>query len=51
MYMEAFLFPEKFYDKYAELLDVEKGILMQTTELCDKPDLVREKITNHNLTI
>jgi len=51
MYMETFLFPEKFYDKYAELLDVEKGILMQTTELCDKPDLVREKITNHNLTI
>ena len=51
IYMESFLFPEKYYADYAELLNVEKSLLMETTELCDKPDIVKEKLTYQNFII
>ena len=34
-YITSFLFPEDFYDVYAQLLGVEIDILMEVGELCD----------------
>jgi hypothetical protein len=42
-YVESYLFPEKYMADYARLLDVDVKILKQVGELCDKPDISREK--------
>tara|TARA_R100000654_G_C2678435_1_gene126972 strand:+ start:1061 stop:1639 length:579 start_codon:yes stop_codon:yes gene_type:complete len=41
-YMESYLFPEKYYDVYSEILNVPVSLLIETVELCDKPDLDKE---------
>jgi hypothetical protein len=43
IYIESFLFPEKYREQYAEILDVDMRVLERVGELCDKPDLSREK--------
>jgi hypothetical protein len=43
-YIESYLFPEKFYPIYAELLDVDISILQKTIELSDKPDFKKETL-------
>jgi hypothetical protein len=42
-YVESYLFPEKYMADYARLLDVDVKVLKQVGELCDKPDISREK--------
>ena len=44
MYVESYLFPEKHFKKYSELLDVDESLLKSVGELCNKPDLQKEKL-------
>ncbi len=44
VYVYSYLFPEKWYDRYAELLDVPISLLNSVGELCDKPDLEKENL-------
>jgi hypothetical protein len=43
-YIHSYLIPEKYYDNYAELLDVDSKILKEVKELCSKPDLDKETL-------
>jgi len=43
-YVETYLYPEKFYEKYAELLQVDMKILKAIGELCDPTDLEKETL-------
>jgi hypothetical protein len=43
-YMHSYLIPEKYFNNYAELLDVDAEILIQVGELCSKPDLDKETL-------
>jgi hypothetical protein len=45
MYMDSFLFPEKYFNIYSELLGVNEEVLMEVGELCTKPDMEKEKLT------
>jgi hypothetical protein len=41
-YMESYLYPEKYYDIYSEILNVPIDVLIEVEELCDKPNLEKE---------
>jgi hypothetical protein len=43
-YVESYLFPEKHFETYAKILGIETELLISVGELCDKPDLEREKL-------
>ena len=43
-YVESYLFPEKHFETYARLLDVDVDFLKSVGELCTKPDLDKEKL-------
>lgn len=43
-YIESYLYPEKYYDNYARLLDVDVKILRQNVELCDSCNLEKETL-------
>lgn len=42
IYIESYLYPEKYYKDYAKILDVEESLLKSVGELCNKPDLEKE---------
>ena len=42
MYMDSFLFPEKYFNIYSELLGVNEEVLKSVGELCTKPDMEKE---------
>lgn len=44
IYMYSYLYPEKFFSRYAELLGVEESLLKSVGELCTKPDLEKEML-------
>jgi hypothetical protein len=44
VYVYSYLFPEKFFDRYAEILNVPVSLLISVGELCDKPDFDKEKL-------
>jgi hypothetical protein len=44
MYIQSFLYPNKWYDQYASLLEVDVDMLKAVGELCDKPNLEKEKL-------
>ena len=44
VYIQSYLYPKKYMSKYAELLDVPIDLLESVGELCDKPDLEKEKL-------
>jgi len=44
VYVTSYMFPEKFFSRYAEILDVPESMLKDVGELCDKPDLEKEKL-------
>jgi hypothetical protein len=50
VYVNSYLFPEKYYNEYAGLLNVEVSLLHEVGELCEKPDSTKEnlliKVTN-----
>jgi hypothetical protein len=41
-YMYSYLYPEKHFDTYANLLEVDVDLLKKVGELCSKPDLEKE---------
>lgn len=42
-YMESYLYPEYYYDKYSEILNISADELSEVGELCDKPDMQKEE--------
>jgi hypothetical protein len=47
IYMHSFLFPNKWFKRYAEILDVPEDLLVEVGELCDKPDWDKELLRVH----
>lgn len=45
VYVNSYIFPEKHFKRYAEILDVSENMLKEVGELCDKPDLIKENLT------
>ena len=43
-YMYSYLFPEKYFSNYADLLETSVELLESVGELCDKPDFSKEKL-------
>jgi hypothetical protein len=43
-YVDSWLYPEKYYDVYAKLLDVDVSTLKSIGELCDPCDLEKETL-------
>ena len=43
-YIDSFLYPQKYFDTYAELLGVDRDILMQVGELADPFDGEKENL-------
>lgn len=43
-HIDSYLYPEKYFERYAELLNVDVALLKKTGELCDSCDLVRETL-------
>jgi hypothetical protein len=48
IYMHSFLFPNKWFKRYAEILGVPEELLIEVGELCDKPDWKKELFTIHD---
>lgn len=48
VYIESFLFPEKYFKQYAQILNIEEEILREVGELCENIDQEQEtfKIPN-----
>ncbi|MBM3160141.1 MAG: hypothetical protein FJZ66_02310 [Bacteroidetes bacterium] len=44
IYVNSFLFPEKWFKRYAEILDVSEELLKEVGELCDIPNLEKEQL-------
>lgn len=42
VYISSYLNPQEWFERYAEILDVDKKLIEQVGELCDKPDLEKE---------
>ena len=42
VYVESFLFPDKYYKQYAQILDVEEDLLKEVGELCELHDTQKE---------
>ena len=42
-YVESYLYPGYFYDKYSEILNIPVEELRQVGQLCDKPDMQKEE--------
>lgn len=42
IYMHSYLFPKKWFSRYAELLDVKEDLLISVGELIDKPNFENE---------
>jgi len=45
VYVDSYLFPDKYFKLYADLLAAEESLLRSVGELCSKPDLERENLT------
>jgi hypothetical protein len=44
VYITSYLYPEKYFVDYAIILDVPVSLLEEVGELCDKPDIDKEKL-------
>jgi hypothetical protein len=44
VYIDSYLFPEKYFNLYADLLGVNVNLLKSVGELCSKPNLERETL-------
>ena len=43
-YVKSYLYPEKYYNEYAELLNTNVELLKSVGELCTKPDSAKETL-------
>ena len=48
-YIESYLYPEKYYEIYSDILNVPVSILEEVKELCDKPNLEKEDFKKYIL--
>jgi hypothetical protein len=48
-YMESYLYPEKYYEIYSDMLNVPISTLEEVKELCDKPNLEKEDFKKYIL--
>ena len=44
-YVESFIYPEKYYSMYAEIMHVSEELLREVGELCSKIDFEKETLT------
>jgi len=44
VYMKSYLYPEKYFEDYANCLNVDVKMIESVGELCSKPDLEKEKL-------
>ena len=44
-YIESFLYPDKYYSMYAEMMQVKESLLREVKELCSKLDIEQETLT------
>ena len=44
VYMNSYLYPEKYFTMYAEILQVSEEVLRSVGELCDKPNIEKETL-------
>lgn len=44
-YIESFLYPEKYYSMYAEMINIKESVLREVKELCSKLDMDKETLT------
>ena len=50
-FMDSYLYPEKYFDDYAKILDVSVSDLKRIGELCDPCDLDKETLVVENLEV
>lgn len=43
-YVDSFLYPERFFKLYAEMMGMDEKILKEVGELCSKPELEKETL-------
>ena len=43
-YVESFLYPEKYYKMYSEIINVPENVLREVGELCSKMDIEKETL-------
>lgn len=43
-YIESFLYPEKYFSMYSQIIDVPESLLKEVGELCSKVDFERETL-------
>lgn len=44
IYVTSYMYPEKFFKRYSEILKVPVALLEEVGELCDKPNLEKENL-------
>lgn len=44
VYVDSYMFPEKYFSLYAKLLGADEELLREVGELCSKPDLEKENL-------
>ena len=44
-YIDSFLYPERYFKLYAEMMNVNETLLRKVGELCDHPDFDKEMLT------
>lgn len=44
-YMKSYLYPDKYFEDYADILNVDTDMLKSVGELCNKPDIEKETFT------
>ena len=47
IYIHSYLFPRKWHQRYAEILDVPVDLIKEVNELIDKPDFEKETLRLH----
>lgn len=45
VYIESYLYPDKYFKQYAEILDIDENFLKHVGELCDRYDESKETCT------
>lgn len=46
-YLSSYLYPERFFDQYAKILEVDIDLLKEVGELCDKPNFEEEHLKSY----
>jgi hypothetical protein len=44
-YIDSYLFPDKYFENYSKILNVDSHLLKSVGELCNAPDLEKENLT------